>query len=93
MDDIKSIVHQLMQKMSGSMPSPQRMEEWLKEQWTPEEQKHIRLIGIKDNTAAFAVDVPAWIYHFESQKPQMLKKFQTFQPDISSIRFKLGKIA
>ena len=92
MDNIKSVVHHLMQKMSNSDSTPQRMEEWLNGQWTEEEKKHIRLIGIKESVIAFHVDAPAWMYHFENKKQQLLKKLKTFQPNISNIRFKLGKI-
>ncbi len=91
MDNIKSVVHQLMQNMSGSKPTPERFEQWLEDQWTPEEKEHIKLIGIRENAAAFQVDSPAWMYHFENHKTQLLRKLKTFQPDISNIRFKLGK--
>lgn len=92
MENIKSVVHQVLRNMSGSKPTPERFEQWLAEQWTEEEREHIKLIGIKENAAAFQIDSPAWMYHFESHKLQLLKKIQTFQPNISRIQFKSGKI-
>lgn len=92
MENIKSVVHQVLRNMSGSAPTPERFEQWLMDQWTAEEKLHIKLIGIKENTAAFYVDSPAWMQYFENNKSQLLKKLQTFQPNISNIRFKLGKI-
>ena len=92
MDSIKSTIHQVLQKMSGSHSTPERMEARIIEQWTQEEQKHIRLMGMKDNTIAFQVDTPTWMYHFENQKTRILKRIQMVQPHILNVRFKLGKI-
>jgi hypothetical protein len=92
MENIKSVVQQLIQNMSGTNPSAVMIEDHISRLLTPEEKKHIRMIGIKGKTIAFEVDTSAWMYHFENQKKQILKKLKSVQPDILNIYFKLGKI-
>ena len=93
MDNIRDIVHHVFEKI---VSKKQNDEEGIERLWQDildeKEQKHMRLMGIKDHHVSVYVDSPAWLYEMNNRKSHILKKIKTKFPEVETISFKIGKI-
>lgn len=93
MDNIKDIVRQVFEKMVQGQAGPQDKLEriWLSILREGEE-KHLKLLGLKNDTLFVDVDSPAWLFQMRIRKKKILEKFQEQIPEIKNISFKIGKV-
>lgn len=93
MDNIKDIVQQVFEKMVQKQVEPQDKLEriWLSVLRKGEE-KHLRLLGLKNDTLFVDVDSPAWLFQMRIRKKKILEQFQEQIPEIKNISFKIGKV-
>lgn len=93
MDNIEDIIKDVI----GNMAS-RKMEEHNKihRLWinvlSETEQKHTKLLGIKDGRIAAIVDSPAWLYQMNTRKRKILQILKEELATVESIHFKVGKI-
>ena len=93
MENIKDILQQVFEKMVQKQTQPQDQLEriWLSVLRKGEE-KHLKLLGLKNDTLFVDVDSPAWLFQMRIQKKKILDKFQEQIPEIKNISFKIGKV-
>ena len=93
MDNIEDIIKDVI----GNMAS-RNMEEHNKIQriWvnilSEAEQKHTKLLGVKEGRIAAVVDSPAWLYQMNTRKRKILQILKEELGDVQSLHFKVGKI-
>ena len=93
MDTIKDIVYQVFEKMVQGRADPQdRLERIWLSVLRKGEEKHLKLLGLKNDTLFVDVDSPAWLFQMRIQKKKILEKFQEQIPEIKNISFKIGKV-
>jgi len=58
---------------------------------TSEERKHAHFAGIKDGVVSIVVDSSVWLYAMRVQQRQLLEALKKECPEVTQIRFKIGK--
>ncbi len=88
-DIVKSVIGQMAEKKLEDYQKIDRL--WMNI-LNDSEQKHTKILGIKDGMVSVVVDSPAWLYQMNIKKNNILKELQAEIPNIDSIRFRIGKI-
>ncbi len=93
MESIKNVVQQVVHDMAEKKPNPENK---IQRIWQGllggKVTKHTCIFGIKKNQVMVLVDSPAWLFQLNLEKRRILKEIQKEIPDISEIRFKIGKV-
>lgn len=93
MDQIKDIVKQVIGNMSSGKPEVHNK---LQRLWQnildKKATEHTALMGLRKGELVIHVDSPAWLFQMNLQKRKILERLQTEYPELSAIRFKLGKV-
>ena len=93
MDEIKDIVHRVVEKLSGQNRSRTAH---IQDAWNKilelRDGRGTRVSGWKNGTLYVCVDSPARLYQLRLIKDKILKQVQKEVPEINSIHFEVGKI-
>jgi predicted nucleic acid-binding Zn ribbon protein len=92
MDEIKEIVHNVIEKISQkSQNDQQKIYQAWEKTIKAKGLEHTKISGLKNQTLYVNVDSSAWLYQLNLQKTQILEAIQKDVPDIQKIYFKIGK--
>lgn len=92
MDEIKEIVHNVIQHLSTKNQEEQERIHALWAKAVPGQGlNHTRVSEIQEKTIVVEVDTPAWLYQLNLQKPRLLAEIRKDLPEIRKIYFKIGK--
>ena len=54
--------------------------------------RHTAVVGLKDECLFINVDSPAWLFQINFQKRKILRTLKEEIPEITNIRFRIGKV-
>lgn len=93
MDDIKNLVHQVIEKISSQKPTTQVkiQDDWYKIAGEAARQ-HTKLGGIKEGMLIVYVDSPAWLFEMNLKRAPLLRQLQGDHAEIRKLIFKIGKV-
>lgn len=93
MEQIKDIVKQVIGSISSGKPEVHNK---LQRIWQNVLDKkaieHTAIVGLRKGELVIHVDSPAWLFQMNLHKRKLLERIQTEYPELSVIRFKLGKV-
>ena len=93
MDNIKDIVHQVIQNIADQRVVQQKK---IEQVWqvclSKEELEHAQLQGEQAGILLVVIDSSAWLYHFKTRKSAILKKIKEELSGIQDIKFQLGNL-
>jgi predicted nucleic acid-binding Zn ribbon protein len=65
----------------------------VQDSWTTilndQENQHSEFVSLNNDQICVAVDSSAWLFHFRSNKPRLLKQINQKHPRIKNLQFKL----
>ena len=92
MDEIKDIVHRVIQNISEHKRSEQ---DHLQDLWekilAEKERRHTRIAASKNGTLYVHVDSSARLYQLQLKKQKILRAIQKENSGINNIHFEIGK--
>lgn len=93
MDEIKNLVHKVIEKISSQKPTTQVkiQDDWYKIAGEAARQ-HTKLGGIKEGMLIVYVDSPAWMFEMNLKRAPLLRQLQSEHAEIRKLIFKIGKI-
>ena len=93
MDNIKNILPDVFRGMLDRKPLGQ---EKIDRVWSmilqSRDAGHTAIVGIKNGILSINTDTPTWLYHLRLRRKKILESLQEEIPEISDIRFQIGKI-
>ncbi len=93
MEQIKSIVNNVLQQLSSNNRRPQ--EEILKI-WQDvlgnKAAKHTKIMGIKNTKLMVNVDSSVWLFQLHLRRSRLLEKLRGIMNDLEGINFRIGKV-
>ena len=93
MDNIKNIVHQVIDRMSIRQPDQHnRIERIWRNVLEKGEEVHLRIDKFSDGNLVVYVDSPAWMHQMNQKKYNLLERMKQEIPEIKRISFKIGKV-
>lgn len=93
MDNIKDIVHQVIENISSQSSWGQERVHKIWDKILDESaRKHTQFSGIKEDKILIYVDSPVWLYQLNLMKKKILQDLQKEIPEIKFIYFKIGKV-
>ncbi|GEM_PF-484291 len=92
-DTIKDVIHQVMAGMSVGRPDVQtKIQGSWKKIFSERDRRHINLIGFEKGELVVNVDSPAWLFQMNTHKKKTLEALHQDVPEVTGIRFKIGKV-
>lgn len=93
MDEIKSLIHKVIEKISSQKPITQVkiQDDWYAAAGEPARQ-HTKIGGIKDGMLIIYVDSPAWLFEMSLKRVPLLRQLQKEHAEIRKLIFKIGKV-
>ena len=93
MDEIKSLVYKVFEKISSQKPTTQVkiQDDWYNVAGETARQ-HTKIGGIKDGMLIVYVDSPAWLFQMNLKRSNFLAQIQKQSPEIKKIIFKIGHV-
>ena len=93
MDEIKSLVYKVFEKISSQKPTTQVkiQDDWYNVAGETARQ-HTKIGGIKDGMLIVYVDSPAWLFQMNLKRVTLLRQLQGEHPEIQKLIFKIGKV-
>lgn len=93
MDNIKSIINQVVKNLSTNKPdSGLKIDRIWENILEPTELLHTKIVGVNDGTVLINVDSPTWLYQMKMKRSSLLQRLKDEVPDIKLIRFRIGKV-
>lgn len=93
MDEIKDIIQNVIQGLSGKKESEQQK---LSSLWdriaSGKNRQHTSISGYRDHVLTINVDSSAWLYQMNIMKGQLLAEIRKEDPDVEKISFRIGKV-
>ena len=93
MDEIKKLVHQVIEKISSQKPTTEVkiQDDWYKVAGEQARQ-HTKISGIKEGMLIVYVDSPAWLFQMNLKRVPILRELQKEHAEIKKLIFKIGKV-
>ena len=93
MDEIKNLVHKVIEKISSQKPTTQVkiQDDWYRIAGESARQ-HTKISGIKEEMLIIYADSPAWLFEMNLKRVTLLRQLQSEHPEINKLIFKIGKI-
>ncbi|MFH1360758.1 MAG: DUF721 domain-containing protein [Candidatus Omnitrophota bacterium] len=93
MDRVQDIVKQVMNDLGQKKTAPQdRIMVLWPSICEKKAAKHTSVTGLHKGELLVCVDAPAWLFQMSLQKTKLLKAIKAQIPEITGIRFKIGKV-
>ena len=93
MEPIKDIITQVIAKISSGKPEIhnkiQRIWQNILDKKT---MQHTAIVGLHKGQLIVHVDSPAWLFQMNIKKRKTLERLKEEIPELSHIRFKIGKV-
>lgn len=91
MDNIEDVVKKVFEEFHQKNPSQRKnVEDTWKRLVSSEEQKHTKLVGVKEGEILVFVDSSAWLYQMRTKQTRLLEDFKKECPYVQSINLRLG---
>ena len=93
MDDIKDVINKVIGNIANKNPDTHnKIERIWQNLLTQQEQKHTKIVGVKEETLFLNVDSPAWLFQMRIRKGKILQQLKEEVSDIKYIRLKIGTV-
>ena len=93
MEQIKDIILNVIGNISSGKPEVHnKLQRIWQNFFDKKTLEHTAIVGLRKGELVVHVDSPAWLFQMNLQKRKTLEKLQTEFPELSKIRFKLGKV-
>ncbi len=93
MDLIKNILPQVIDNLSTGRPEIQnRINKLWQAALEPKAKKHACPAGFKKGILTINVDSPVWLFHLNFKRRQILSALQKEFNDLTSIKFRIGRV-
>lgn len=90
---IKDVIHQVMEGMSVGRPDVQtKIQGSWRKIFNEKDRKHISITGFDKGELLVHADSPAWLFQLNTHKKTTLEKLHQDVPEVTDIRFKIGKV-
>ena len=93
MEQIKEIISKVIANISSGRPEVrnkiQRLWQNIAE---PKAMKHTAVVGLQKGELVIHVDSPAWLFQMNLQRRKLIERLKAEFPELSNIRFKIGKV-
>ncbi len=92
MELIKDILPQVIDNLSSGKPEIQTKINKLWAGLEPKLMKHAKPAGFKKGILTINVDSPVWLFHLNFKRQQILIALQKEFKELSSIKFRIGRL-
>jgi hypothetical protein len=93
MEQIKDIVLKVITNISSGRPEVHnKIQRIWQNVFDKKTASHTSIVGLQKGTLVVHVDSPAWLFQMNLQKRKALERLRAEIPELSHIRFKIGKV-
>lgn len=93
MEQIKGIIHDVIEKLSNQNPDKnQEIQRVWQDAVGKKVAKHTQIVGLKDGKLLIRVDSPVAMFHLNLKRSQILKELQKIDQKLSVIELRVGRV-
>ncbi len=93
MEEIKNVLSKVLSDISLGRPDVQaKIQHIWQNAFDKKAVVHSMIVGLEKGCLMVNVDSPAWLFQLSLKKKKILEKLKEEVPQLSQIRFKIGKV-